>query len=130
MYERINDKSAQQAIQQKVAAAQQHDMGATLRSALGAVQVQGINSMPPIDQEYQRLCEALSGLDSSVSELLERISPVLQPGSLSDAKEAISGHGNAVEAAPSEMRMKLIKARQWVETISAKIAPIRYTIEL
>jgi len=98
-------------------------------ASIASSQAQETPAASLIDQEYQRLCEAIAGLDSSVMDLLTRIAPVLQPGKLLDSKDA-NGQGAAIESTPSETRSKLIKARQWVETISAKIAPVRYTIEL
>jgi len=83
---------------------------------------------PLMEVEYEHLSDSIGELDISVTQLIASIAPVCQPGSLD--KLAQCGESKAIEATPSELRGKLLKLRLRVEAISAKISPIRYTLEI
>lgn len=126
--EQINQRAAQQAVEAKMAAASQYDMNNRLRGQMiGAPQV--LNDKPLIDVEYDRLSQSVAELNASVSELLARIAPVMQPGMLAEGKDA-QGCQTSPDATPSELRGRLMSLRSRVEDISRLIAPVKFRIEL
>ena len=97
-------------------AAQQHAVAAPARDK------------PMLDVEYDQLVQATVELDQSVRWLLQRIQPICQP---STEGKAIEGTCGATPDAPtSELRTKLKSVRGLIESISGRIADVRYTIEV
>lgn len=95
------------------------------------------DSQSPLDKslmnvELANLGISIEELRGSVSELIERIAPVCQPGasgggaSGGDAKDA----KGQIEAMPSDLRAKLMGLRQNVDGISRMIANVKFRIEI
>lgn len=83
---------------------------------------------PMLDVEYDQLVQATVDLDQSVQWLIQRIQPICQPSPVGNATE---GPGSREPDAPtSELRTKLKNLRGLVESISSRIAAVRYTIEV
>ena len=128
MYEQINQRAAQEAVQIKMAAAAQYDMNDRLRGQMiGSTQM--LRDKPLLDVECDKLGQSISELSASVSELLDRIAPVCQPG-MECAKEAFGSQANVPEATPSELRGRLMSLRARVEDISRLISPVKFRIEI
>jgi hypothetical protein len=134
MYEKMPQHSQadmQSAVQAKIQATRAYDQqrSGMLGSAAGAAMLGSIpRDKPMLDVEYDQLEQAALELDQSVQWLIQRIQPICQP---STAGKAIEGNSCVEPASPSsEMRTKLKNLRGLVESISSRIAEVRYTIEV
>lgn len=81
-----------------------------------------------LDIEYDQTERALIELDQSVQWLLQRIQPVCQPYAAGNSVAATASR--EPETPASELRMKLRNLRSIAEGASARIADMRYTIEI
>jgi len=133
MYEKMPQHSQadmQSAVQAKIM--QTRAYGQERDSHLGSVGAAMLGSIPRdkpmLEVEYDQLEQAALELDQSVQWLIQRIQPICQP---STAGKAIEGNSCGEPASPSsEMRTKLKNLRGLIETISSRIADVRYTIEV
>lgn len=103
--------------------------GAVAAAYAQAGQMQATASDKPlVNVDFDRTAEALSGLEAGIADLIDRIQPVCQPGV---AMEGVKLAGdNQIQAAPSEVRARIIGLRARIEALSSRIASLRYTIEI
>lgn len=96
---------------------------------IGALKAAQNAKQPPLmELSAEEAHKAVAELDAQVSELLARIAPVCQPsGALTSGSV---GAKESPETTPSPMRVEFMKLRNRVQEISARIASVRYTIEL
>lgn len=131
MYEQINQRAVQEAVQIKMAAATQRYMNDGLRGPMSGetIGTHALRDVPLMDVEYNRLSQSIEELRGSVSELLDRIAPVCQPNGLGcgDGKDANS---QKIETTPSDLRAKLIGLRHNIDGISRQIADVKFRIEI
>ena len=133
MYEKMPQHSQagmQSAVQAKTMATRAYDQERD--SHLGSVGAAMLGSIPRdkpmLEVEYDQLEQAALELDQSVQWLLQRIQPICQPCT---GCKAIEGSSPREPDAPeSHMRTKLKNLRGLVESISSRIAEVRYTIEI
>lgn len=132
MYEQINQRAAQQAVEAKVAAMSQHGMNDRLRGQMigETIGASALKDMPLMEVEYDRLSQSIGELDASVAQLIASIAPVCQPNGMGGAEKMQSSEGQKIESTPSELRSKLIGLRLRVEAISCMIAPVKFRIEI
>lgn len=104
--------------EQLIAAARQKQLDA----AIGT----GDRDKTPLESELDALQISIKELDHTADWLLQRIQPVLQPAPTSNpAQEAKEQFEPS-----SSMRARLRALRDMVDATSARIAGVRYTIEL